>query len=134
MSESRRHTQGEVEARINKCYELRFEQSPGITHTRWQEYCAENYGDRSQQQYTEYWMKSSERYKEARKEKLDTLLDPAVNKLFELLASDNEQISSKAVDQIMKYTNNAVEKLEVDANISFFKASFTDEGDDSTAI
>ena len=118
MSDSKRHTQGEVEARVNKCHELRFEQEPGITHTDWQEYCAENYGDRSQQQYTEYWMKSSTRYKEAWKEKLDTLIDPAVDKLTELLRSENDQISQRAVDQVFKLSGNITDKVEADVNVT----------------
>lgn len=134
MSDSKRHTQGEVEARVNKCYELRFEVSPGITHTKWQEYCAENYGDRSAQQFTEYWMKSSQRYKEAWKEKLDTLIDPAVEKLFDLLGSDNDQISQRAVDQIFKLSGNITDKIEADVNVTTLKTTWGLDGEDDTAI
>lgn len=126
-----RHTKSEVEQRVLKCYELRFETSPGMSHTKWQEYCQENYDDRSQQQYTEYWMKASQRYKEVWKEKLDTLIDPAVDKLFELLASDNEKISQDAVTQVFKLSGNITDRLEADVNVTSLKTTWGLDGEDS---
>lgn len=128
---SERHTKSEVEQRVLKCYELRFETSPGMSHTRWQEYCAESYGDRSQQQYTEYWMKASQRYKEVWKEKLDSLIDPAVDKLTELLASDNEKISQDAVTQVFKLSGNITDRVEADVNVTTLKTTWGLDGEDS---
>jgi len=40
------------------------------------------------------------------------MLDPAMNTLFELLASDDEKIRQRAIDQIVKYTGNDIDKIE----------------------
>ena len=44
----------ETDARIEKCYELRYEQNDGISYKEWINYCHENYNDKSEQQYTAY--------------------------------------------------------------------------------
>ena len=44
-------------------------------------------------------------------EKLSKQLDPAVNELIRLLASDDEKIKQRAVDQIMKY--NGEDEIKV---------------------
>jgi hypothetical protein len=40
------------------------------------------------------------------------MLDPAMNELFTLLASDDEKIKQRAIDQIVKYTGNDIQKIE----------------------
>ena len=47
------------------------------------------------------------------------MLDPAMNELFTLLASDDEKIKQRAIDQIVKYTGNDIQKIEarVEGNI-----------------
>jgi hypothetical protein len=40
------------------------------------------------------------------------MLDPAMGQLLGLLASDDEKIRQRAVDQIVKYTGNDIEKIE----------------------
>ena len=51
--------------------------------------------------------------------KLNKILDPAMNTLFELLASDDEKVRQRAIDQIVKYTGNDIEKIEarIEGNI-----------------
>ena len=102
----------ETDQRVAKCYELRYEQNDSIKYREWITYCEETYGDKSPQQYTAYWSSAGELYQESWREKLNKQLDPAVNELISLLASDDEKIRSRAVDQIMKYTGNDVEKIE----------------------
>ena len=47
------------------------------------------------------------------------MVDPAMDSLFELLASDDEKIRQRAIDQIVKYTGNDIDKIEakIDGNI-----------------
>jgi hypothetical protein len=42
-----------------------------------------------------------------------------MDSLFELLASDDEKIRQRAIDQIVKYTGNDIDKIEakIDGNI-----------------
>ena len=102
----------ETDSRVQQCYDMRYNSNDGLLFRNWVKYCHENYGDKSEQQYTAYWVSSSEIYQESWREKLSKQLDPAVNELIGLLASDDEKIRSRAVDQIMKYTGNDVEKIE----------------------
>ena len=102
----------ETDSRVQQCYDMRYNSNDGLLFRNWMKYCHENYGDKSEQQYTAYWVSSSEIYQESWREKLSKQLDPAVNELIGLLASEDEKIRSRAVDQIMKYTGNDVEKIE----------------------
>lgn len=105
-------TQVEVDTRVQTCYDLRFNSNDGITHKKWIEYCRENYNDKSEIQYSNYYAKASDLYKESWKEKLSKQLDPAVNTLIELLASEDEKIRQRAVDQVMKYTGHDIQQIE----------------------
>ena len=102
----------ETDSRIQQCYDMRYNSNDGLLFRNWMKYCHETYGDKSEQQFTAYWVLSSEMYQESWREKLSKQLDPAVNELIGLLASDNEKIRSRAIDQIMKYTGNDIEKIE----------------------
>jgi len=104
--------QSEVDNRVQKCYNLRFNSNDGMTHKKWVEYCKEEYDDKSEIQYSNYYAKASELYKESWKEKLSKQLDPAVNTLIELLASDDEKIRQRAIDQVMKYTGHDIQQIE----------------------
>jgi len=105
-------TKAETDLRVAKCYKLRYESERPIMFREWIAYCHETYKDKSEQQYSAYWASSTEHYQETWREKLQRQLDPAVNELISLLASDDEKIRQRAVDQIMKYTGNDVEKIE----------------------
>lgn len=103
-----------VEERVETCYDKRFNSNETFTITDWIGYCHENYNDKSEQQYTDYWMKASTLYKNYWREKLEAHLDPAVNTMIELLGSDDEKIRQKAVEQVFKFTGNDVQKIEAD--------------------
>jgi HEAT repeat protein len=111
--------QTEVDNRIQECYDLRFNSNDGLTHKKWIEYCHKNYGDKSEIQYSNYYAKASEMYKDTWREKLNKQLDPAVNTLIELLSSDDEKIRSRAIDQVMKYTGHDIQQIEakIEGNI-----------------
>jgi hypothetical protein len=110
----------EVKARVDKCFELRFS-NPGnpFGHKEWMEYCKQNYKDKSENTYTDYWMEASRQYKTFWKEKLDKHLAPAVERMTELLNDEDPKVVQKAIDQIFKYSGNEVEKIDmnVEGNI-----------------
>jgi hypothetical protein len=105
-------TKTEVDARVDKCMELRFQANDPILFREWIKYCHKNYNDKSEQQYSAYWQIAKDRYDEGWKSKLNKMLDPAMNELFTLLASDDPKIKQRAIDQIVKYTGNDIQKIE----------------------
>ena len=126
MSTSERHTKTEVGKRSEECYKLRYESTPSITQEKWVEYCHEKYGDRSEQTYCSYWAKAKEMYDDNWRERLSKLLGPAVEELTRALASEDEKIRQRAIDQIMKYTGNDIQKIE--ANVTGeVKVNFTND-------
>lgn len=112
-------THTEVDERVDKCLELRYQSNDPILFKEWIKYCHKNYGDKSEQQYSAYWASAREKYEEGWRAKLNKMLDPAMNTLYELLSSDDEKIRQRAIDQIVKYTGNDIEKIEakIDGNI-----------------
>ena len=113
----------ETEKRIMKCFQLRFQSDNPIRQEKWIEYCHEQYGDKSELQYHQYWARAFERYNSGWKAKLENLLDPAIDELTRLLASEDDKIRQRALDQIMKYSGNDVIRVQADVkgeiNISF---------------
>ena len=105
-------TKIETDARIEKCLELRYTPGDPILHKDWIKHCHKEYGDKSEKQYSAYWTSAKEQYDERWRTKLNSLLDPAMGQLLGLLGSDDEKIRQRAVDQIVKYTGNDIEKIE----------------------
>jgi len=112
-------THAEVDQRVDKCLELRYKANTPILQKEWVSYCKKEYGDKSEQQYIKYWIDAKAKYEEMWRSKLNKMLDPAMNTLFELLASDDEKVRQRAIDQIVKYTGNDIEKIEarIEGNI-----------------
>ena len=112
-------THTEVDERVDKCLELRYQSNDAILFKGWIKYCHKHYGDKSEQQYSKYWADAKAKYEEQWRAKLSKMLDPAMDTLYELLASDDEKIRQRAIDQIVKYTGNDIDKIEakIDGNI-----------------
>ncbi len=111
-----RITKDESNKRIRKCYDFRFNNEKEFKFTEWVKYCHEAYNDKSEQQYTYYWTKAGDLYKDQWKEKLNKQLDPAVNELIRLLSDENPKIRHEAAKSIFKYTGEEVQKIE--ANVT----------------
>ena len=113
----------ETDKRIQKCFDLRFKSNKPIRQGEWTEYCHEHYGDKSELQYSQYWIRAYERYNEGWRTKLEKLLDPAVDELTRLLADEDPKVRQRAIDQIAKYTGNDIQKIQADVkgeiNIQF---------------
>ena len=112
-------THVEVDQRIDKCLELRYYSNDTLLFKDWIKYCHKAYGDKSEQQYSKYWADAKAKYEEHWRAKLNKMLNPAMDSLFELLASDDEKIRQRAIDQVVKYTGNDIEKIEakIEGNI-----------------
>ena len=107
-------SQNAVEERVNKCFELRFNnQGTNFGHKEWIAYCKENYGDKSENTYTDYWMESSRRHKKFWKDKMDNQLSFAVDKMIEMLEHEDPRVVQKAIEQLFKYSGNDVEKIDM---------------------
>jgi len=105
-------THTEVDERIDKCLELRYQSNDAILFKGWIKYCHKHYGDKSEQQYSKYWADAKAKYEEQWRAKLSKMLDPAMDTLYELLADNDPKIRQRAIDQIVKYTGNDIDKIE----------------------
>ena len=114
----------ELKDRVSKAYDLRYNQN--YTQERYVEFCHKEYGDKSEQQYCQYFLKAREVYDESWKERLQKLLGPAVDELTRALASEDEKIRTRAIDQIMKYTGNDIQKIQAEVS-GEVKIAFGDE-------
>lgn len=119
-------TRAEVGERVETCFKLRYKSDTPISQKQWVEYCHEHYGDKSEQQYCAYWANAKDKYDEGWRERLEKLLGPAVDELYSLLSSEDEKIRQRAIDQIVKYTGNDVQRIQAEIK-GDIKVSFSDE-------
>ena len=122
-------TDGEIEARVDACYRMRYEEKMG--YKDWIKHCHMAYKDKSEKQYGVYWIKAKERYEEGWREKLSKLLSPAVDELYTLLASEDNKIRQRAIDQIMKYNGEDIQRIEGDIKLETINLKWGD-GEQST--
>ena len=118
-------TDGEIEARIECCFNHRYEMKG--SHREWIKHCHMAYKDKSEKQYTQYWIKAGERYEEEWREKLKKMLDPAVTELYALLGSEDNKIRQRAIDQIMKYNGEDIQRVEGDLKIESISLKWGNE-------
>jgi hypothetical protein len=104
-------TDAEINKRVELCFDMRYKE--GMRQVDWVKYCHEHYDDKSEKTYISYWIKSKEKYEDGWREKLSKQLDPAVNTLIGLIASDDEKIRQRAIDQVFKYTGNDEIKVAI---------------------
>lgn len=105
-------THTEVDKRVDTCLELRYNVEKPMLHREWLKYCHKHYGDKSEKQYTAYWMTAKGRYDEGWRQKLNSMLSPAMESLVELMYNEDAKVRQRAIDQIVKYTGNDIEKIE----------------------
>ena len=112
-------TQVEVNKRVDQCLTMRYNASSPLLQREWVKYCHTTYGDKSEQQYHAYWALARDRYEENWRAKLSKMLSPAMDELYSLLASEDEKIRQRAIDQIMKYSGNDIDRIEakIEGNI-----------------
>lgn len=120
--------QTEIDKRIRECYDLRFNNNLIFRFKSWIQYCHENYNDKSEQQYTDYWMKAGEMYEESWKEMLNKQLGPATQELIRLMADDNPKVRDAAIAKIFRYTGNDIQKIDAEVR-GEVKVNFTTDND-----
>ena len=104
-------TDAEITKRVELCFDMRYKE--GMRQVDWVKYCHEHYDDKSEKTYISYWIKSKDKYEEGWRELLSKQLSPAVNTLIELMASDDEKVRQRAIDQVFKYTGNDEMKVAI---------------------
>lgn len=116
-------TKAELDRRVKKAYELRYNQ--GYTQARYVKWAKEEYGDKSEQQYCQYFLKARQFNDEVWKDLLERQLEPAVQELIKLMADEDPKVRQRAIDQVFRYTGNDVQKVdakvsgEMDIKVSF---------------
>lgn len=111
----------EIKDRIKKAYELRYEQN--YTQEQYVKWAKEYYGDKSEQQLCQYFLKARDLYEDTWKDLLQKQLKPATQELIRLMADENPKIRDAAIAKIFKYTGNEIQKIQADIkgeiNITF---------------
>jgi len=111
----------EIKERVKKAYDLRYNEN--YTQERYVKWAKEYYGDKSEQQFCQYFLKARDLYEETWKDLLEKQLHPATEELIRLLADENPKVRDAAVAKIFKYTGNEIQKIQAevkgDININF---------------
>lgn len=71
-------------------------------------------------------MSAGELYEEGWRTSLKKLLQPAVNELTKALSSEDEKIRTRAIDQVMKYNGEDIQKIQAEIQ-GDIKISFGDD-------
>lgn len=120
-------TNKEINERIHDAYIKRYESEQPIKQNDWVEYCHEVYGDKSEQQYCQYFTQAKDLYDARWRNKIDRLLEPASNELRNLLTDNDPKVRQRAIDQVMKYTGNDIERKLIKAEINNIQIGFGEE-------
>ena len=105
---------------VEKAYDLRYNQNyTQIKYVKW----AKKEYKKSEQQCCQYYLKAKHHHTTMWKDLLEKQLTPAVEELIRLMADDNPKIRQRAIDQIVKYTGNDIQKIQAeikgDIQVSF---------------
>ena len=114
----------EIKDRIKKAYDLRYNEK--YTQERYVQWAKEYYGDKSEQQYCQYFTKSRKYHEEVWKDLLEQQLKPATLELIRLMADEDPKVRQRAIDQIFKYTGNDIQKIQAEVS-GEVKITFGDE-------
>lgn len=119
-------TDAEVRERVLEAYTLRYERTPPMKQEEYVKWAKEKYQDKSEQTYCNYFTRAREIKNERWDEKLDELLNPAIEELGQLLTNPDARIRQKAVDQVVEYAGKKIKKVEQDitSNGESFKINF----------
>jgi len=122
-----RLTDVEVQRRVDNCFNLRYNSEKPILQREWIEVCKKQYGDKSIPMYTHYWMKAKNDYDEIWRGSLEGMLKGATDSLRESLNSDIPSIKQRAIDQIMKYTGNDIQKHLIKGQVEHYNIKFGED-------
>ena len=105
---------------VEKAYDLRYNQNyTQIKYVKW----AKKEYKKSEQQCCQYYLKAKHHHTTMWKDLLEKQLTPAVEELIRLMADDNPKIRQRAIDQVVKFTGNDIQKIQAeikgDIQVSF---------------
>ncbi len=107
-----KHTDAVIAERVEAAYDFRYNQKGRMKD--WVSKCKKVYGDRCNRTYEIYWNKAKEQYTEVWQNKIEGMIQPAMDELLELLQDGSERARQTAIDQILRYSGNAVQKIDMD--------------------
>lgn len=114
----------EIKERVKEAYHLRYESSPPIRQEDYVKFAKEKYGDKSEQQYCQYFTKAREYYDDIWKDRLHKQLGPAVDQIIKNLSDDNPKVRDMAIAKVFKYTGHDIERQEINATVETIKVGF----------
>ena len=114
----------EVKDRIMEAYRLRYETDNPIRQEDWVTLCHTKYGDKSEQQYCQYFTQAREVWENGLQNKLEKMLEPAANHLRELLEDPDPRVRSDAIKMVMKYTGRDIERKLIRAEVQNISIGF----------
>ena len=116
-------TKAELDRRVKQAYELRYNQ--GYSQAEYVKWAKEEYGDKSEQQYCQYFLKARQFNDQVWKDLLERQLEPAVHEIIKLMADEDPKVRQRAIDQVFKYTGNDIQKIDASvAGAMDIKVSF----------
>jgi len=114
----------ETKDRIMEAYVLRYEKEVPMRQEEWVDHCHTKYGDKSEQQYCQYFTQARDVWENSLTQKLEKMITPASDKLRELLEDDDPRVRSDAIKMIMKYTGRDIERKLVKAELQNISIGF----------
>lgn len=123
----KRISERQMQERVMDAYELRYNSDNPIRQEEWVRLCHTKYGDKSEQQYCQYFTQARDVWENGLQNKLEQMLEPAANQLRELLNDPNPSIRQRAIDQIMKYTGRDIERKLIKAEVQNITIGFGEE-------
>jgi len=107
-------TDAEVAERIEMAYHLRYEKKPPMKQEQYVEWAKKEYADKSEQTFCNYFTRAREIKNQRWDERLDELLNPAIEELGSLLTNPDARIRQKAVDQVVEYAGRKIKNIKTD--------------------
>ena len=117
----------ETRDRVMEAYKLRYETEDPIRQEDWVRLCHTKYGDKSEQQYCQYFTQAKDIWENGLTNKLEKMLEPAANHLRELLEDNDPRVRSDAIKMIMKYTGRDIERKLIKAEVQQINLKFGEE-------
>ncbi len=118
-------TDKEIKDRVKEAYDKRYQEK--FSQLQYVKWAKEYYGDKSEQQYCQYFLKAKDYYDEAWKDRLYHQLGPAVDQIIRNLADENAKVRDMAIAKVFKYTGHDIDRKEISATIETIKVGFGTE-------
>jgi predicted GH43/DUF377 family glycosyl hydrolase len=123
----KRLSERETTERVMEAYEARYGREVPLRQEEWVRLCHTKYGDKSEQQYCQYFTQAREMWENGLQNKLEKMLVPAANHLRELLEDPDPRVRSDAIKMVMKYTGRDIERKLIKAEVNNITIGFGTE-------